>query len=164
MIQSRLKFLVEAEYRFIKTKKLCPSEQGVTLIETLAALVIFLIILGFMIPIFTNQRLKTIQNEIQTGAVAVSQQILDLLRQSDIATLPNSGATTTLPVGTSLPNGSTTTTSIPQMGKTYSASIIYCPDAPTDIYCNSNARRIKVQVNYNGQTVYTVETVYTRLQ
>lgn len=138
----------------MKIKQLRPSEQGFTLIETVAALVIFLIILGFMIPIFADQGLKTINNEIKTGAVTVSQQILDQLRQADPISLPRSGATTTLPDGTS-------TASIAALGKTYSTTITYCENTT---YCNAETRHIKVQVSHHGQTIYTVETVYTRLQ
>lgn len=132
------------------------TDEGLTLVETLAALAIFLIVAGFMIPLFAKQNLDTIDNEIKTGAVAASQQILDRLRQIDTATLPNSGTFTTFPSGDSL--------SSVVMNKTYSATVSYCPTTPTDPYCGDNARHIKVQVNYNGQNIYTVATVYTRLQ
>lgn len=155
---------------FIRTKKIyliitknCRSDSGLSLVEALAALTIFLVVLGFMIPMFANQRLSTINNEIETGAIAVSQQILDRLRQADIGALPSSGTVTTLPLlsGQSVADS---ITSVTQMGKPYSAAISYCPNTPTDNYCNSNARHIKVQVSYNAQVIYTVETVYTRFQ
>lgn len=138
----------------MKTEGFHHSEQGMTLVETIVALVIFLIILGFMIPLFAKQRINTIKNEIETGAVTVSQQIMDELRQTNITTLPNSGSTTALPSGESL-------TSISVMNKVYSATIFYCETA---VNCSSGARHIRVQVNYNGQTVYQVTTVYTQVQ
>lgn len=148
--------------------KIRRTDAGLTLVEALAALVIFMTVLGFMIPLFANQRLDTINNEIKTGAVALSQEILDQVRQAPINTLPPippslSATTTDLP----LLLGQTTATSvgtITKMGKSYNATIFYCPDTPTDIYCNSNARHIKVQVSYNDKIIYTVETVYTQLQ
>lgn len=154
---------------FIKTKKIYQKnkkfhhdDEGLTLVESLVSLTIFTIVAAIMMPFFANQRLNVINNELQTGAVAVSQHILDRLRLADIATLPSSGTATTLP----LLLGQTTadTTNLTKMGKNYSATIFYCPITPTDDYCNSNARHIKVEVSYNGQIIYTAETVYTRLQ
>lgn len=132
------------------------SEQGLTLIETVVALFIFLIFLGFMMPLFLNHRISTLKNEINTGAVAVTQQILDELRQADSSTLPSTGSSSILPSGESL-------ASIKAMGTryTYSATITYCAVAA---YCNPTSRHITVQVKYDNQTVYTVETAYTRLQ
>ena len=130
----------------MKTKVFSHSEQGLTLIETVIALFIFLIFLGFMIPLFSNQHISTINNEIDTGAVAVSQQILDKLRQANSATLPSTGSTNE---------------SVTAMGKQYSATITYCAVVA---YCTTNARHIKVEVKHHGQTVYTVETAYTRLE
>lgn len=124
------------------------SEQGLTLVETLVSLVIFLIILGFMIPMFANQRLNSLEREIETGAVAVSQQVMDELRQADISNLPSDPA---VPV----------TRVITELGKSYSVTITYCQ---ITAFCSSEARHIRVQVNHHGQTVYEVETVYTRLQ
>jgi type II secretory pathway pseudopilin PulG len=122
--------------------------QGFTLFETAIALIIFFIIIGIMISFFTDQRLNIINNEIKTGAVTFSQEILDELRQKDITTLPSSGSairTKTL------------------IGKDYSATITYCGTGTT-AYCSASARHIKVQVNYGNQEVYSVETIYTRLQ
>ena len=138
----------------MKIRNFRQTEQGFTLVETIVALVIFLLILVFMMPMFANQRISTLNNEIKMGAVEVSQQIMDNLRQTDIATLPSSGSTTTLPSGQSI-------TSIPAMGKVYSATITYCENAA---YCSASTRHIKVKVRHHEQTVYTVETVYSRLQ
>lgn len=124
------------------------SEQGLTLIETLVSLAIFLIFLGFMVPMFANQRLNSLEREIETGAVGVSQQVLDELRQKDISLLPSNPTVRE-------------TRTIRELGKDYSVNISYCQ---TPSYCSSEARNIRVQVNHHGQTVYEVETVYTRLQ
>lgn len=134
-------------------KKYRQSHQGFTLFETMVALVVFLIIFGVMMPLFTSRSLSTIKNEVQTGAVAVSQQIFDRLRQTDVATMPSTGSYTTFPSGDSLPSSA--------LGKTYSATITYCA---TSSLCSASARHITVQVSQNGQAIYTVETVYTRLQ
>lgn len=138
----------------MKTKVFQHSDQGFTLIETIVSLVIFLTILGFMVPMFANQRLNTLQREIEMGAVAISQEIMDELRRVDISTLPSTGSTTTLPSGLS-------TTSVDRSNKGYSATIFYCENAT---YCGSEARHIRVQVRHHGQTVHQVETVYSRIQ
>lgn len=138
-------------------KKYRQSHQGFTLVETMAALVIFLIVLGVMMPLFTSRSLSTINNEVQTGAVAVSQQVFDRLRQTDVATMPTTGSYTTLPSGESIASIKPSPTDT----KTYSATITYCA---TSSLCSASARHITVQVSQNGQAIYTVETVYTRLQ
>lgn len=130
------------------------KERGLTLVEALVAMTIFLIALGLIVPLLANNQINTINKEIDMGAVSVSQRILDEVRQTDVATLPSSGTMTTLPSGTNI-------SSITEIGKTYSARIIYCE---TTTNCSPNVREIEVQVNYNGQTIYTVKTIYTRLQ
>lgn len=130
------------------------SEQGLTLVEALVALVILLIALATVVPFFLNNQVSTIRNEIRLGAVSVSQRIMDELRRTDAASLPSSGSVTTLPSGG-------TTTSLNYAGKTYSATITYCQ---TTTLCDANSRQILVQVFHGGQNVYQVETVYTRLE
>lgn len=138
----------------MKTKVFAGKDQGLSLVEALVGMTIFLIALAFMIPLLANNQLNVINREIATGAVSVSQKILDEVRQTDVVTLPSTGTQTTLPSGEDI-------SSIPELGKTYSAKIIYCATATN---CSVNAREIEVQVNYNGQKIYTVKTIYTRLQ
>jgi len=156
-----LRYFKEAEFKFM-TKIFAGKDTGLTLVEALVAMTVFLITLAFMIPLLANNQFNIIREETRTGAISVSQRILDELRQTDIANLPSSGTMTELPSGTDI---SATTndgkTYMTELGKTYSAKIIYCE---TSTNCSANARQIKLQVNYNGQTIYTVETVYTRLQ
>lgn len=138
----------------MKTKVFAGKNQGLSLVEALVGMTIFLIALAFMIPLLANNQLNVINREIETGAISVSQRILDELRQTDISTLPSTGIKTALPSGTSI-------ASITELGKIYSANIIYCETASD---CNTDTRQIKLQVNYNGQTIYTVETVYTKFE
>jgi type II secretory pathway pseudopilin PulG len=122
------------------------GDRGFTLMETLVALIIFITIVTLMIPVFLEQRMQVNSSRVKTEAVAFSQEILDELRQADIASLPS--------------NGSTTRTRT-VLGEPYNATITYCEDASK---CSTNSRQIKVQVSHYAQTVYTVETVYTRFQ
>lgn len=159
-----MKFFQQVEHKLMTTiSKIRHTDKGFTLVEAIAGLVIFLVVATFMMPMFANQRLSSINNEIKTGAIAVSQQVLDELRQVDIVSLKPSATTPYVPSDRSavLASGDDVV-SKSVMGKPYKATISYCPDGATDIYCNSNARHIKVQVSYNAQVIYTVETVYTR--
>ncbi len=124
----------------METKSFRYTEQGFTLIETIAALVIFLITLGFTLPMFSKQHLDTINNEINMGAVAVSQRILDQQRQKAYINIANMGPSNSY----SLPSNNPLTQ---EMGKGYSATITYCPITPTDPYCNANATHINFIVN-----------------
>lgn len=123
------------------------SQQGFSLVEALAALTILTITIGFVSPLFVGQRVNNLKSEIRTGAVAVSQQILDELRQIDPTTLRSSG--------------SDTRSSLQAMGYTYEAKIYYCENLS---YCSTTTRQIRVEVKNNGQTVYNVETVYTQFR
>lgn len=138
----------------MKTKVFGSKNQGLSLVEALVGMTIFLIALAFMIPLLANNQINVIKNEIDTGAISVSQKILDELRQTDVSTLPLSGTLTTLPSGTNI-------SSIPEIGKNYSAKIIYCE---SNINCNTTAREIEVQVSYNAQTIYKVKTIYTKFE
>lgn len=86
----------------MKIKIFAGKDSGLTLVEALVAMTVFLITLGFMIPLIANHQVNTIRKEIDTGAVSVSQRILDELRQTDIAYVPSSGTKTALPSGTDI--------------------------------------------------------------
>jgi len=156
----------------MKIKVFGRKDQGLSLVEALVGMTIFLITLAFMIPLLANNQLNTINREIETGAISVSQRILDEFRQSLdelpaeywATQLPLSGTEAKLPLP--YPSG-TDISSITELDKVYSAKIIYCEvvsPATTNPNCDDNTRQIKLQVNYNGQTIYTVETVYTKFQ
>ena len=128
-------------------------EQGLTLIEAVVSLLMFLVALGGIVPLFMTYTVSAFNNKIQTGAIAISQELLDQLRQVDVTDLPLSGAKTELPSGDPIPNE--------YLGREYNPRIIYCEN---DTFCDSNSRHIKVEVNYNGNTIYEAETIYTRLE
>ncbi|WP_299406842.1 type II secretion system protein [Acaryochloris sp. IP29b_bin.148] len=133
------------------------SEQGLTLVEAVVSILIFFIALAGIVPISLNYSLAAIRNEQRTGAIAMSQQILDELRQVDASTLPDGNTTlTTLPSGESL-------TDVPLMGKEYSSQITYCQTSSAS-YCDANSRHIKIEVLRDGQSIYEVETVYTKFE
>ena len=124
------------------------QEEGFTLLEVLFALVMFAIVLIGAAPAFVYQAQINTQSELKSIAAVVAQQRLDELRFLPIGSIPASG--------TEGP------TDIMIDGRTFSVVTSYCENAA---YCDSaNNRHITVNVSYNGEEKYEVQTVYTRLQ
>ncbi len=137
---------------------------GITLVETLVSLLIFLAVVAGVVPIYTTYRLQTLRNPVKIGAIAVSQQIMDELRQQPINTLPINGISdVTSPAGTALTNKSS-------YNKKFNAKIFFCEAAKTQ-FCDPNSRYIRVavfQAFENGTVsdtpVYEVSTIYTKFE
>ncbi|NCJ05285.1 hypothetical protein GS597_01885 [Synechococcales cyanobacterium C] len=146
------------------------DNQGLTLIETLVATLVFVTVLLSLVPIFTGYQVRILRNEIQGEAMTLAQEILDTVRRQRVQdpsnpgnSLPKTGTFDQLPTGESL-------TDLERQGRQYQATITYC-DLPADMppdtqqnFCNDFTRHLKVQVFHDGQRVYEVETVYTDLQ
>jgi type II secretory pathway pseudopilin PulG len=142
------------------------SIKGFSLIEAIVGMVMFAGAVAGLVPLIMVSRAFSLQSDSRIGAIAVSQQLMDTLRQTDVVNLPTTGTTTTLPSGDSIAN-------LPYKGKTYSATITYCE---TSTYCDSETRHLKVKVYQDGDTattptrasnakpVYQLETIYARLQ
>jgi type II secretory pathway pseudopilin PulG len=144
------------------------SNQGFTLVEAVVGMVMFAAAAAGLVPLIMVSRAATLQSDSRIGAIAVSQQIMDSLRQADTTSLPSSGTVTTLPN-----QNADSIASLPYKGKTYSATITYCE---TSTYCDTATRHIKVKVYQDGDTatiptrpsdakpIYQLETIYARLQ
>jgi Tfp pilus assembly protein PilV len=139
------------------------ASQGLTLVETMVALLIFLATLAGVVPVYMSYRLQTLKNPVRTGAVAVSQQIMDKLRQSEIDKLPSSGV-----------EESTSSTGIKLTdiaaydNKKFNAKIYYC-EKPAAALCDAKSRHIRVavfQAFSNGTVgdspVYEVSSIFTK--
>ena len=130
-------------------------EGGFSLIEAAVSLLVLFAMLSGLIPAFLTSRLNTVNNSIKTGAIALSQQILDELRQDpDIETWPNSGTLTMLPSGESIET-------LNYEDRSYNADLTYCSDTDK---CNEKTRQISLEIRHNNNIVYTIETVYTRFE
>jgi hypothetical protein len=135
---------------------------GLTLVETMVALLIFLATLAGVVPVYMSYRLQTLKNPVRTGAVAVSQKIMDELRQGEVDKLPSSGVEeTTSSTGAKL-------TDIPAYGKKFNAKIYFC-EKPEAKLCDAKSRHIRVavfQAFSNGtvgdQPVYEVSSIFTK--
>jgi type II secretory pathway pseudopilin PulG len=166
---------------YLMTKQNRQGEAGITLVETMVSLIIFLAVLAGLVPAYVSYRLQSIKNPVRLGAVSVSQQILDEIREvRDINALPNDGVakTTATPSTPTLPalpalRRNTDLTNLTAYGKNYSAQVIYCETIPIDKsnYCSLNARYIHVLVfqkfsnsSVSTNPVYEVSTIYTKLE
>jgi type II secretory pathway pseudopilin PulG len=144
----------------MKTNIMPREQQGFTLVETIVGMVMFLAVSLSVLPVFGVYRTATIRNDMRVGAIAVSQQIADTIRQQDIAALPASGTFTALPTNTA-----DSLTSLSFKGRTYAANITYCQN---NTHCDTASRQIIIRVFPYGDTtqtpLYQLETIYTRLQ
>lgn len=127
------------------------SASGLTLVESVVSLLIFFIALAGIVPIFLNYTISSINNEKRTAGIAVSQQVLDEIRQSNITLLPAADGTEVTEMKAN----------VSHLNKNYTPRVTYCQDAS---YCDANSRHIKIEVLHNGQSVYEAETVFTEFQ
>jgi prepilin-type N-terminal cleavage/methylation domain-containing protein len=135
-------------------KSLLGNQQGFTLLETLVAMLVLLAALAGVVPLFMTYRLSIINNEEETGAIYISEQLMDQIRQVDASTMPTGGSYTALPSGVSIEE-------VDHLGKTYNPTITYCQNST---FCDTNSRHILIEVNRNGDEIYEVETVYTKFE
>lgn len=122
-------------------------DAGFTLLEVLVAMSIFALFSALISPIYVTHMKHNYMAERKAGAMEAAQLVLDELRLLDPGTLPSSGA------------------SAPQTVNAgeFSYTVVrnYCPHPA---YCTTRTRDIRLDVNYKGQKLYEVETVFTRLR
>ncbi|MGB8701285.1 MAG: type II secretion system protein [Thermosynechococcaceae cyanobacterium] len=134
-------------------KKYLRAESGLTLVETLVSLLIFLAVLAGVVPLYISYRLQTLKNPVRTGAVAVSQQVMDDIRRIR-------------PLKGNVPDsGSEPKDNLSAYGKSYKAIIYYCEKAQ---YCDEKSRYVRVAVfqkftntNVSSDPAYEVSTIFT---
>lgn len=123
------------------------SQRGVSLMESLVSLALFLIVsVGIVGGSASFMKFNTL-NEQKSAAIAATQQALDAVRVNDPATLPSSGNTSsTVPVG----------------GRNFTVKVSYCENAT---YCTSGTvRHLTARASFRGVQLYQVETIYAQLQ
>ena len=131
------------------------SESGFSLLEAMVSLLVLLAMMAGILPVFMSWRLSTIQNSIKTGAISISQEILDELRQDpNVSGWDSSGSQTKMPSGESI-------ASIEYEGRTFNASLTYCSNSQ---FCSTSTRQITLDVSHNNETIYSIETVYTEFE
>jgi len=140
-------------------------EEGFSFLECIAAILILSIAFAFNMQFLVFLKIENLKQEIQTGAVSLSKEILDDLRYR----LGNN-------VG-GITSGKTQILNKNMFGYDYNADIYVCHTEPTLNAQNtvtacptataSNVRYIVVQIldkNRNNEKVYTVQTIFTALQ
>jgi prepilin-type N-terminal cleavage/methylation domain-containing protein len=124
----------------VKTKK------GLTFVEIVVSLAILGVILSFVVQSFVGYLQTNTSSEVRSQAVYLAQRELEDLRNQDPRSLPTTGQVER---------------SQPYASRTYMIRRIFCAQAAL---CNSGSRHIRVEVVWNGRTVYAAETVYTQLR
>lgn len=137
-------------------------QKGMTLVETVVAMVIFTTMVASFLPLFVTYKATTIRNDIRLGAVAVSQQVMDELRRIDPGKLPTTGDNLeTYPTVAQGGTGASIAAMV-HKGKTYRVTITYCNPTTS---CVGDTRRIRVRAFHNSTTdpIFQLETIYTKL-
>lgn len=129
-------------------KKEGGGERGVTLIEVLVSMSLFAIASLAIGHAFNTHVMFNNKSEKKSGAIVAAQQVLDQLRVLDPATFPTSG--------------SDADRSVTVGSRTYTVSVQYCN--PTTYCTSNNIRFIHVAAKLNGQTEYSVDTVFSQLR
>jgi len=121
--------------------------RGFTLLEALVAMAILGIALAGLLPSFQSFMDANSLSEQRSNAVAAAQEVMEGLRQLDPSGLPSTGTSSVQAVTIG--------------NHEYEVVANYCVETS---YCSSAARHIVLEVSFAGKTVYTVESVFTRLQ
>lgn len=122
--------------------------RGFSILEVLVSLSLFGIFAGAMLPSFANYMKRIHETAAKTEAIAVAARKFDELREQGPDAMPAQG--TFGPE--SLSRGRRTF----QVYTTYCAIAAFCPSTRT--------RHIRVDVRYRGRSIYSADSVYTRLR
>ena len=122
------------------------NSKGFTLLESVISLAILSITLVGMLPAFQTFMDANTLSEERSNALAAAQEVMETLRHKDPSSLPSSGSSAIEAV---------------QVGShEYEVVTHFCQNSS---YCGSDIRHITVEVSFAGKSVYTIETVFTRL-
>jgi len=123
------------------------DSRGFTLIESLLAIAILGIALAGIMPAFLTFLDANTLSEERSDAVAAAQFVMERMRQQNPGTMPTTGASALelIAVGE----------------REFEVQGFYCTD---NAYCNTDSRHVVLEVNYGGQSVYSLETVFTKLR
>ena len=124
--------------------------QGFGILEAVLAVALLGITLAGIVPVFVNYANANKNAEVRTGAVIVAERLLDELRQRPFGTWSDfKGYVATHKMETGL--------------RAYDAAIRWdTPDLP--LGNGSTIRHVRVEVKFNGQSYYAVETVFTQFE
>ncbi len=119
---------------------------GFSLLEALVSLLIFSVGAISIMDSFAAHLAFNNRSEVRSAATLAAQQVLDALRVQDPATFPTSG---------------TIDQNITIGPRTFLVSVTYCKDP---LYCSSDTvRQLSVKAKLHGQTMYSVDTIFSQL-
>ena len=124
------------------------NEEAFTLVEVLFAILMLSILIVGTIPVFQSLSKRNTAMEVRAGGMGAAQQVLDRLRQQDPPLMPTTGSD---PVEDLTINN-----------RTYQLTTSYCAD--TSLCTSINNRHLHISVDYRGEQIFEIETVYTRLR
>ncbi|MGI0480207.1 type IV pilus modification PilV family protein [Geminocystis sp. CENA526] len=155
--------LKKLKYPVLSKKK--NLEGGFSFLESIVAILVLSMAFAFNLQFLVFLKIENLKQEIQTGAVSLSKEILDDIRYR---LSNNIGGVT---------SGKTQILNKNSFGYDYNADIYVCHTEPTldaqntvttcPTTTDSNIRYIVVQIldkNRNNEKVYTVQTIFTTLQ
>lgn len=123
------------------------KQTGFSLMEVMASLMIFSVVLAGMGPAFVAHTRHNTQSELRIEAIAAAEQVIDNLRFTDPTQLPTTG---------------TTSQNISIGNRSYSTVTSYCLNTQ---YCASASNRhITVAVSYRNDPIFSTQTVFTQLR
>lgn len=106
------------------------KEDGLTLVETLISMIVLMAGMLALFPLFVAPKVTAVDNEIRKAEVAIAQNILDEIRQTDwsiLKGLQTAQEHLELPPKAVGENGESIQ-NINYGGRTFHAKITYCPD------------------------------------
>jgi type II secretory pathway pseudopilin PulG len=118
---------------------------GLTLLEVLVAFAILGITMIAIVPSFVRYLQVNSASEVRTQAANVAQRYFEQYRLMDPGSMPTSGQETA---------------SASLGGRDFEVTTTYCVQPS---YCGAGSRDIQVEVQHNGTTVFSAETVYTQV-
>ena len=123
------------------------TEAGFSLLEVMVALVIFGIVSAGMASAFVSHLGYNYDSSLRSDAIAATQIVMENYRTVSPATLPSTGT------------GAVQIITIDD--RDFTVTPQFCANAQ---FCSAATRHIRLQVSYQGQNIYALETVYTQLK
>lgn len=123
------------------------NQRGATFVEVLISLFFLAILLASVVPGFLTFTDHNTRNERRTGAVQAARTVMEDHRLTTPSTMPTVGMTGPLAVTVG--------------NRSYDVWTRYCV---VNTLCDSNSRHLVVEVDQNGEQLYSAETVFTELR
>lgn len=122
------------------------QRSGMTLVESLVAAAILLIVMASVMPAFISNLRTNSDSEVRADAVVAGRYVLERYRAANTRDIPTSGS-----------EDDTVTV----RERDYAVTSYFCERGE---FCTGESRHIRLEVAYEGEVEYETETVYTRIR